>query len=65
MDILTGDGVLRIHEVMAGSVAQPASSFIESTKQTLGLRTADLLEKIKVLESRLNKLGSTGGASES
>ena len=31
-----------------------ASAFIGSTKQTLGLRTADLLARIELLESRLN-----------
>lgn len=57
VDVLTGDGVLRIHEVSAGGAApEPASALIESTRQTLGLRTADLLEKIKMLESRLNQL---------
>jgi methionyl-tRNA formyltransferase len=58
VDVLTGDGVLRIFEVRAGEVATPASALITSTKQTLGLRTADLLARIEVLESRLNRLGS-------
>lgn len=56
VDVLTGDGVLRIHEVATdNSVARPASDFIGSTKQTLGLRTADLLARIELLESRLNR----------
>lgn len=55
VDVLTGDGVLRIHEVAAGdSSAGPASAVIGSTRQTLGLRTADLLARIELLESRLN-----------
>jgi methionyl-tRNA formyltransferase len=55
VDVLTGDGVLRIHEVATdNSAAGPASAFIGSTKQTLGLRTADLLARIELLESRLN-----------
>lgn len=63
VDVLTGDGVLRIHEVMtADSIAAPAAVFIESTKQTLGLRTADLLAKIEALESRLNQLGDYSGS---
>ena len=54
VDVLTGDGVLRIHEVATdNSAAGPASTFIGSTKQTLGLRTADLLARIELLESRL------------
>jgi methionyl-tRNA formyltransferase len=54
VDVLTGDGVLRIHEMAADdSAAGPASAFIGSTKQTLGLRTADLLARIELLESRL------------
>jgi methionyl-tRNA formyltransferase len=55
VDVLTGDGVLRIHEVaIDNSASGPASAFIGSTKQTLGLRTADLLARIELLESRLN-----------
>jgi methionyl-tRNA formyltransferase len=60
VDVLTGDGVLRIHEVRAGeSVAVPASAVIRSTRQTLGLRTADLLARIEALESRLDSAGGT------
>jgi methionyl-tRNA formyltransferase len=63
VDVLTGDGVLRIHEVMTGdSIAAPAAAFIESTKQTLGLRTADLLARIEALESRLDQLGGYSGS---
>jgi len=55
VDVLTGDGVLRIHEVATdNSAAGPAAAFIGSTKQTLGLCTADLLARIELLESRLN-----------
>jgi methionyl-tRNA formyltransferase len=57
-DVLTGDGVLRIHEVVAGgSEVAPAATFIGSTRQTLGLRPADLLARIEALEERLNRLG--------
>ena len=65
-DVLTGDGVLRIYEVRTDEVAAaPASTLIASTRQTLGLRTADLLARIEVLESRLNRLGSTDPGSGS
>ena len=53
MDVLTGDGVLRVHEVATGdSAAQPASALIGSIKQTFGLRTADLFTRIELLESQ-------------
>jgi methionyl-tRNA formyltransferase len=55
VDVLTGDGVLRIHEISTdGSPPGPASAFIRSARQTLGLRTADLLARIELLEFRLN-----------
>jgi hypothetical protein len=54
VDVLTGDGVLRLHEVSSGeSGTVPASALIASSRQTLGLRTADLLTRIELLESRL------------
>jgi methionyl-tRNA formyltransferase len=53
VDVLTGDGVLRIHE-MATDDSGPAAAFIASTKQTLGLRVADLLSRLAHLESRSN-----------
>ena len=57
VDVLSGDGVLRIYEVMTGdSVVRPASSVITSTQQTLGLRAADLLERIDALAQRLDQL---------
>jgi methionyl-tRNA formyltransferase len=58
VDVLTGDGVLRIHEVVAEGSAGPASALIASTRQTLGLRTADLLARIESLESRLGLAGA-------
>jgi methionyl-tRNA formyltransferase len=63
VDVLTGDGVLRIHEIAAdNSAAGPASAVIGSTKQTLGLRAADLLAKIEWLESRLDRADSADGS---
>lgn len=56
VDVLTGDGVLRIYEVRTSdSGAASASAVIGSMRQTLGLRTVDLLARIEVLESRLNR----------
>jgi methionyl-tRNA formyltransferase len=64
-DVLTGDGILRIHEVTTeeGGVV-PASAEITSTRQTLGLRAADLLIRIKELERRLNE-GQSGNTAVS
>jgi methionyl-tRNA formyltransferase len=57
VDILTGDGILRLHEVTVADNAEPipASVVITSTSQTLGLRTSDLLMRIEQLEERLNR----------
>jgi hypothetical protein len=56
VDVLTGDGILRLHEVTVGENGEvvPASAVITSTRQTLGLQRSDLLMRIKELESRLN-----------
>jgi methionyl-tRNA formyltransferase len=55
VDVLTGDGVLRVHEVIVGENGKviPASTAITSTRQTLGLRSSDLLMRIEELERRL------------
>jgi methionyl-tRNA formyltransferase len=66
VDVLTGDGVLRIYEAATDdSVSGPASSVIQSSKQTLGLQTADLLARIELLESRLNLTDGTSHGSAS
>ena len=56
VDVLTGDGILRLHELAEGGVVGPAAGFVESTRQTLGLRTVDLLARIELLEGRLREL---------
>jgi methionyl-tRNA formyltransferase len=57
VDVLTGDGILRIYQVMTDdSIVQPASAVIRSSKQTLGLRTADLLERISGLSRQIELL---------
>jgi methionyl-tRNA formyltransferase len=60
-DVLTGDGVLRITEVAHDSATVPASALITSTRQTLGLRTADVLARIESLELRLRAMGALPG----
>ncbi len=57
VDVLTGDGVLRIHEVIADGLANgPAIAAIKSTRQTLGLRAEDLLPRIEALEEQIRQL---------
>jgi methionyl-tRNA formyltransferase len=58
VDVLTGDGMLRIHEIVVGEDGEtiPASAVITSTRQTLGLRNLDLLMRIEELERRLSAL---------
>jgi methionyl-tRNA formyltransferase len=64
VDVLTGDGVLRITEVADGPASVPASAVITSTRQTLGLRTADLLARIEALESRLRSMEGSSATSD-
>lgn len=50
VDVLTGDGTLRIHEVAPGGPdgpPTPAGKLITSVRTTLGLRTADLLALLR------------------
>lgn len=60
VDVLTGDGVLRIHEVQPRGESGPvaAAHWIRSVKKTLGLRPADLLTRVEILEERLRDLES-------
>ena len=54
VDVLTGDGVLRLHTVqLDGEEPAAAADVIRSVRQTLGLSTQDLLAKIGELENRL------------
>jgi methionyl-tRNA formyltransferase len=56
VDVLTGDGVLRVYEITVGEDGETvsASAVITSTRQTLGLRNYDLLMRIEELERRLS-----------
>lgn len=64
VDVLTGDGVLRLLEVQAegGSRVAPAE-IIRSLRGTLGLRTSQLLERIEALERQIKHLIETHSAS--
>lgn len=55
VDVLTGDGVLRIFDVVPPSSGSPspAAALIRSTRVTLGLSRLDLLRRIIALEERL------------
>jgi methionyl-tRNA formyltransferase len=57
VDVLTGDGVLRLLEVRPDNgTPAPASELITSVRTTLGLRTADLLTRLGELERQLAEL---------
>lgn len=57
VDVLTGDGVLRILEVQfVGEERTAAANVIKSVKSSLGLQTADLLNRIQNLEAEISKL---------
>jgi methionyl-tRNA formyltransferase len=57
VDVLTGDGVLRLFDVeTAQGGIVPAASVIRSLRTTLGLRSADLIGRIEALERELDAL---------
>jgi methionyl-tRNA formyltransferase len=57
IDVLTGDGILRIFEVqLAGAQRTASANVIKSVKSTLGLRMTDLLDRIQILEQTIIKL---------
>jgi methionyl-tRNA formyltransferase len=57
VDVLTGDGVLRIFEVQfEGEERTAAANVIKSVKSTLGLRMSDLLNRIQTLEQEILRL---------
>ena len=63
VDVLTGDGVLRLLQVRPdGEAAKPASELITSVRTTLGLRVTDLLARLGELERRLARLERGGDA---
>lgn len=58
VDVLTGDGILRVFSVLTHNSDRPfpAASVIGSTRATLGLSRLDLLRRIVALEERLASL---------
>jgi methionyl-tRNA formyltransferase len=58
VEVLTGDGVLRVFEVQIdGGPRQPAAAVISSVRSTLGLRLSDLMARVRQLEERLALAG--------
>jgi methionyl-tRNA formyltransferase len=54
VDVLTGDGALRLHIVQREGAPQThAAEVIGSVRSTLGLRTADLLDRLRALEQHV------------
>ena len=66
VDVLTGDGVLRVFTVLPLDTDRPcaAASVIRSTRATLGLSRLDLLRRIVALEDRLASLERLEGVHE-
>jgi methionyl-tRNA formyltransferase len=57
VDVLTGDGILRLYELETDSgIRSAGSEFVHSTKDTLGLFPRDLLSKIHELEATIAEL---------
>lgn len=60
VDVLTGDGVLRIEEITVQGEAIPPSKFLDSARQTLGYRSRQAIEDAQVsiagLESKIEAL---------
>jgi methionyl-tRNA formyltransferase len=54
VDVLTGDGILRLREVqLPAGEKSPAADIIKSVRTTLGLRSSDLLAQVEALEEAL------------
>lgn len=65
VDVLTGDGILRLLEVQyEGQDRVSAATMLRSVKSTLGLRSADLVARIRTLEQRLDALTQACGERE-
>jgi methionyl-tRNA formyltransferase len=57
VDVLTGDGVLRLIEIQTeDGPAVPAASLVRSVRATFGLKTIDLLSRIEALEREIAAL---------
>jgi methionyl-tRNA formyltransferase len=62
VDVLTGDGVLRLFEVQRdGEARTAAANVVRSVKDTLGLRTIELFRRLAAVEDRLAELERRAG----
>ena len=52
-DVLTGDGVLRLRKVRHDADVVPAATVLRGTRQTLGVHTTELVDRIHALERAL------------
>jgi len=67
VDVLTGDGVMRLYEVAVAPFTGPscsAASIVRSTRSSLGLTRMDLLRRITDLEDRLMKMERLAAAQQ-
>lgn len=55
-DVLTGDGIIRIHSVEHAGNEIPAAQVITSVKESLGIDLMDLLQRVNALEMAMSRL---------
>jgi methionyl-tRNA formyltransferase len=56
VDVLTGDGVLRVHAVQKGQTEAKAADIITSVRSSLGFRVTDWVARIEALEKQVSDL---------
>lgn len=61
-DVLTGDGLLRVHRVRLADETLPAAAMLRGTRQTLGVSTPELVDRIAELQRALDAM--TGSLAE-
>jgi len=60
LDVLTGDGVLRLFEVQIdGEEPVAPATLVTSVRTTLGFSTSELLTRLRALENQVAELGRT------
>ncbi len=57
VDVLTGDGILRVFEIGSEDGSRvPAASIVQSVRKSFGITVNDLMERIRQLEGKLVRL---------